>query len=221
MNKEELIKRVDLLMALGQSVTATKHTILGDRYVSVDQNKFFGFRSASLSFIISLYGTSHPYYSEFDRVKEAKLVHTLIGVEHLRSIKNEIELGWLISIKQLVTAEVFADFLEMSEHLLAEGYKDAAAVMIGSTLEEHLRQLCFKHNVETTFMKAGDLAPKKADVLNADLKKAEVYGPIEQKLVTAWLGLRNSAAHGNYSEYTKEQVQVMYQGVLGFISQTK
>ena len=34
--------------------------------------------------------------------------------------------------------------LEMAEHLLAADYKDAAAVLGGGVLEEHLRQLCKK-----------------------------------------------------------------------------
>ena len=38
-------------------------------------------------------------------------------------------------------AELFADFLEMADYLLSEGYKDPAAVLGGSMLEEHLRQL--------------------------------------------------------------------------------
>jgi hypothetical protein len=31
-------------------------------------------------------------------------------------------------LKGLITAEVFADFIEMAEHLLETGYKDPAAV---------------------------------------------------------------------------------------------
>ena len=77
--------------------------------------------------------------------------------------------------------------------------KDAAAVMIGSVLEEHLRQLCHSHKVDIFTLKGMDEMPKKADVLNADLKKSGAYGPLDQKQVTAWLGLRNSAAHGKYS----------------------
>ncbi|AIY39887.1 hypothetical protein LT85_0727 [Collimonas arenae] len=41
---------------------------------------------------------------------------------------------------------------------------------------------------------------------------------LDQKSVTAWLDLRNKAAHGKYSEYTKEQVEVMCQGVVNFMA---
>ena len=38
-----------------------------------------------------------------------------------------------------------------------------------------------------------------------------------QKQITAWLDLRNNAAHGKYSEYTQEQVSLLLQGVMDFI----
>ena len=106
----------------------------------------------------------------------------------------------------------------MSTHLLDEGYKDAAAVMIGSVLEEHLRQLCRKHSIDVEIIASSGKAPKKADAMNADLAKQSVYNKLDQKNVTAWLDLRNKAAHGKYSEYTKEQVSIMLQGISDFMA---
>ena len=108
-------------------------------------------------------------------------------------------------------------FLEMAHQLLAEGYKDPAAVMAGSVLEEHLRQLCQKHDIPTEITKPGCPQPKKADALNADLAKKQVYNKLDQKNVTAWLDLRNKAAHGKYQEYTKEQVSLMLQSLSDFL----
>ncbi|MDX6610131.1 MAG: hypothetical protein QOF85_2056 [Solirubrobacterales bacterium] len=88
---------------------------------------------------------------------------------------------------------MFADFLEMANHLLGEGYKDAAAVIAGSTLEGHLRTLAEKLGLPTS----NDVGePLKAARLNEDLRKAEAYEKNDQKAVTAWLGIRNDAAHG-------------------------
>lgn len=60
--------------------------------------------------------------------------------------------------------------------------------------------------------------PKKADRLNSDLAKSEAYTKLDQKSVTAWLDLRNNAAHGKYNEYTKEQVNFMFHGVTEFLA---
>lgn len=54
--------------------------------------------------------------------------------------------------------------------------------------------------------------------MNADLAGANVYSKLDQKNVTAWLDLRNKAAHGKYGEYTKEQVALLIQSVRDFIT---
>jgi len=106
----------------------------------------------------------------------------------------------------------------MAEHLLSNGYKDPAAVMVGSVLEEHLRQLCLKNDLDVETEVDGKLKPKKVDRLNSELAKNEVYGKLDQKSVTAWLDLRNKAAHGKYDEYTAEQVKNMVLGVTEFLA---
>lgn len=63
----------------------------------------------------------------------------------------------------------------------------------------------------------GKSLPKKADTLNGELGSQGVYNKLDQKQITAWLDLRNKAAHGQYGEYTAEQVKVMLAGVLDFI----
>ena len=77
--------------------------------------------------------------------------------------------------------DFFTDFLEMAEYLISNGYKDPAAVMAGSVLEEHLRQLCKKESIDTEETKEDRQVPKKADRLNADLAKAEVYSKLDHK----------------------------------------
>ena len=54
------------------------------------------------------------------------------------------------SFEELVHGDMFGDCLEMSDHLLDAGYKDAAAVLAGSILEVHMKKLCGKYGVETT-----------------------------------------------------------------------
>ena len=82
-------------------------------------------------------------------------------------------------------------------------------------LEEHLRNLSTKNGVDT---KTAEGKPRKADTINADLKKAGAYGKNEQKQVTAWLGIRNSAAHAKYDEFEDAQVSLMISGLRDFIA---
>jgi hypothetical protein len=136
----------------------------------------------------------------------------LAGV--LRGLRADVDAGYMQTLEELVHADLFADFLEMADELQHSGYKDAAAVIAGSTLEEHLRKLAQKNEVATD---KPDGAPKKADTLNADLAGAGAYNRLEQKSVTAWLDLRNSAAHGKYDDYDHRQVASLIQGVRDFM----
>jgi hypothetical protein len=219
--KERLIQRIDQLIFQGSQVLATTRNSRGfGDYV--DSGKMKGFRSALLSFIERLYGKGHTFYNEADKaLSDTHPSNAEAGISILQAIKDEVSGDWLLSIKELVSAELFSDFMEMAQHLLSQNYKDPAAVIIGSVLEEHLRQLCI-HNGIDVVVETGDRAiPKKADRLNSDLAKEEIYSKLDQKAVTMWLDLRNKAAHGRYSEYEFGQVENMMSGVIEFIARSK
>lgn len=218
MNISLLKTRVDELIELSNKVIATSryYEMSGN---NVDDEIFIQFRSSSLSFLKNTFGESNVFYKEFNsNVNRTHQSSTEQGRGILKAVKNEIEGGWIFTIKGLVSAEIFSDFLEMAEYLLKEGFKDPAAVMIGSVLEEHLRQLCIKNGLETSIIKEGKANPKKADLINAELTSIELYNKLDQKSITSWLDLRNKAAHGKYSEYTKGQVELMLMGVNNFMS---
>lgn len=61
------------------------------------------------------------------------------------------------------------------------------------------------------------LRPKKAEQLNQELCKAGAYAMGDQKQITAWLELRNKAAHAEYGAYDTAQVELMLRGVGNFI----
>jgi hypothetical protein len=132
----------------------------------------------------------------------------------LKSLRDDVAAGRLLTITELLHAEVFGDFLDMAQHLLDEGYKDPAAVLAGGALEEQLRKLCGKHGVPVM----NGARPKKADLMNAELAAIPAYSKGDQKSVTAWLGLRNDAAHGRFGSYTPEQVSLLIQSVRDFIT---
>ena len=216
MRLEDLIQRIDQLIQNADGVLQTSEGGSAGSYVS--EELFHAFRSASLSFLSMTFGKDHTHYDEFNsQVTDSRTYYAKIGRGILSTAREELEGGWLSTTKGLISAEIFSDFLEMAQHLLDEEYKDPAAVMAGSVLEEHLRQLCQKHGISTETTKQGRPQPKKADALNSDLAKKEVYSKLDQKNVTAWLDLRNKAAHGKYQEYTKEQVSLMIQSLSDFM----
>ena len=136
----------------------------------------------------------------------------------IKSLSSAINKGYLISYKNLVKADTFSNFLEMAEYLLEEGYKDPAAVLIGGVLEENLRLLCEINGISIETRKGDLIKLKNANMMNQELGKAEVYNKLDQKNVTAWQDLRNKAAHGNYDQYTEDQVKNMLLSVREFLS---
>lgn len=221
MHLKEISVRIQQLIEQSEVVLSSQRTNTSTNSVYVDLGKLAGLRAAVLSFIGMVYGKEHSYYSEFEKATTSNYSRTSAKQGHgiLLAIKDEIDGGWIFSVKKLVSAEIFSDFLEMAAHLLEQDYKDPAAVMIGSVLEENLRQLCHSIGIETEIEKEeGIFIPKSADRINSDLAKAGIYTKLDQKSVTAWLDLRNKAAHGEYREYEKEQVVLMMQGVTDFLA---
>ncbi len=79
----------------------------------------------------------------------------------LTAIRSELAGGWLTTTRGLISAEIFADFLEMAEYLLTERYKDAAAVIIGGVPEEHLRQLAARAQIPVEEPKNGKVVARR------------------------------------------------------------
>jgi hypothetical protein len=137
----------------------------------------------------------------------------------LIALRNAIATGYLISFRELIHATLFSDFLEIANHLLSEGYKDAAATMIGGVLEEHLRKLCAKNGINTeTIDFKGMSHPKKMETMNTELTNKTIYSKLDQKNVTAWADLRNKAAHGHYGQYSLQQVELLLSSIKDFIA---
>ncbi|QXU43255.1 hypothetical protein [Pedobacter sp. D749] len=218
---DKIKARIDELILFGEEVLKTQRPSAEFIRASVNNQMFNELRSVGLSFLQTVFNNGHPIYIEFDAKAKLSTPHdTVSAIGILKAAKREIDGGWLFSLKELLSAEIFSDFLEMAEHLLDEDYKDPAAVMIGSVLEEHLRQQAINNSIALEIQKPDKTIPKKADTLNSELASQGIYNKLDQKSITAWLDLRNKAAHGKYREYSKEQVNLMYQGVVNFIART-
>jgi hypothetical protein len=184
------------------------------------------FNSMCLGAIERIAGTRHAY-SEQARttiqqrhgIESSAVISPLYGI--VCALKADVASGRLASLAELEHASLFGDLMEAGEYLLESGYKNAAAVQIGSILESHLRLLSTKNSlpIDAPDAKTGKMVPLKADVLNAALAKAGVYSKGDQKNATGWLDLRNSAAHGKYGDYTKEKVELFAAGIRLFMQQ--
>jgi hypothetical protein len=188
--------------------------------LEIDDGAFAGWRVQCLTFVDSFLGASqylsHASHALNSGGAASARVREMLGI--LRALKEDVETGYLTTLREHIHADVFSDFLEMAEHLLSDGYKDPAAMLVGGVLEQHLCQLCRKHHMPIEVDPGNGPRPKKADAMNADLAKQAVYNKLDQKNVTAWLDLRNKAAHGKYDEYSAGHVALILQGVRDFVA---
>ena len=103
---------------------------------------------------------------------------------------------------------MFDDELEQAEGLFKAGYFTAAAVIAGVVLETTLRQMCQDSGIDV-----GNL-----NKMNIDLAKAEVINKLQQKQITAWADIRNSAAHGRTEAFRPDDVEMMIRDVRRFLA---
>lgn len=214
MNKEILIKQLDAIINDYAAMSErSEYTDLSD--LSKQERQSLVTRSISATHRIS--GQNSTYALEMERIFKSMphIQHhlsSIIGIA--QALKEDLNSGYIQSLTELVHSEVFADFLDMAKHLCENGYKDPAAVIAGSTLENHLKKLATKHSIPL------EVADKqvKAEKINQDLAKIPAYGLLDQKNVTAWLDLRNKAAHGEYAEYNIDQVKLLISSIQDFIT---
>jgi hypothetical protein len=67
----------------------------------------------------------------------------------LRALRDDYANGYLQTVQELIHANMFSNLLDMAAYLNEQGFKDAAAVITGGVLEQHLRELCAKNAIRT------------------------------------------------------------------------
>jgi hypothetical protein len=208
--RKEIDELTNVAVALSRDASHSRTALGAER---IEQLSLVAARIGPI--IRKLYGPDSQYESNLKRIVQERYFRTmhsnsfdyvaeLAGI--LKGIQGDIQSGLLRDLRNLLQAEVFADFLEMAEHLLNEGYKDPAAVLLGAVLEDTLRKLATSAGLAVVGPNGRSLT---IDPLNAALAKSGKYGPLVQKQITSWANLRNDAAHGRFAKYDAEQVKLM------------
>jgi hypothetical protein len=140
----------------------------------------------------------------------------------LEAFRDDLEKGFLDDFLLKVEAEVAADYMGQAEGLLKEGHAGAfdhvpAAVLSGAVLEKALRTLCDRQQPQISITNSsGD--NKTLNPLIDDLKKADVFNELKAKQLRAWADIRNKAGHGEFSQFTKRDVEQMLTGIANFLA---
>ena len=214
MTIKALIKRFAELALQLEALGATRQTKRSEysgTYEEVDPELLLGWCVKARSLIGSACSKDGEHFQSFVKAEiPAAFSDNYSIFKSVKAVflaaKEDFEGGYLVSIRNLVQAEVAGSEIDQATELWDSGYITAAAVVAGVVLETTLRTLC----------EANGLSIGKLDKMNADLAKAGVYNSLKQKSITSLAAVRNSAAHGKTDEFTAQDVKAMIADVQRF-----
>lgn len=209
----------DLLLRATQLDKEANETVW--KWANNTRMRFFALKTNFLAVLMML-GSSFYINSLVDEVTsfDDPLLHldNLAGM--IIALAEDYESGMLKSVIEEVEAEVTINYLEQAEELLSDAPAGTAqygpsAVLLGTILENSLRLLCGRQIPPIDTYNNGN--HKKMNTLIDDLKKAGLFNEAKAKQLRAWAGIRNHAAHGQFDEFTREDVDLMLKGIRNFL----
>lgn len=155
-----------------------------------------------------------------DKKAKRREASAIVGI--LTGLKSDYEAGLLDNLQEMIEANVASDYMGQAEELLAEGIAGQydhvpAAVLTGAVLEDALRRLCTRQSPPIPVVKA-DGSPKTLDPLITDLQKAGLYNKAKADLLRSWSKIRNYAAHGEFANFNRSEVEAMIAGIKNFLA---
>jgi hypothetical protein len=142
----------------------------------------------------------------------------------LRATQLDLSNGFLY-LEHQIQDKMAIDLVQQAEELLIEGKLGhfehiPAAVLAGAVLEHFLRTLCSRQSPPISLnLDNGNL--KTLATLVNDLENIGLYNAVEKKQLKVWVEIRNAAAHGQFDQFTHEQVVKMIEGIKSFIEDHK
>lgn len=213
---EKIRARFERLLTSGQAMMQRTKTITtgiaaGHQYV--DEQEYASWRAQAEAALIDAFGERHAYtrsFNDLGRKTTHYVASSQVGV--IRGVIEAITHDELDSLTSLVVANVFADLIEMAEHLHMNQYHLPAASLCGAVLEDALRRLCDARSISVAKRDG-------IDALNKKLAAAGVYDNFTTSSIEAWRHLRNDADHGHFQKVLPANVATMLEGVRRLMSQ--
>jgi hypothetical protein len=125
------------------------------------------------------------------------------------------------SLIEGVRAETVGELLDQADAMLATGWLAAAMVTAGGAVESTLRHLCEHVTPRIEIEGHGSIEGYNRAIGTRRKEGTEVLSANQSKMITAWGGLRNRAAHfpKEFSdESTKEGVRTAIDGIRQFLA---
>ena len=212
---ERIRDRANALVAKGHAVLATHRPnppgAIG--FPTLNTQEYANWRSQSLAFLTDLLGPEHVYTNNFEKSTEGSgyTSSAQAGIGILQAVLEDIEQGFIETVRQLITSEVFADLFDQAVHLSESGYKVPATSLAGAVLENGLRTTATQKGITVT-------GTDNLSSLNQKLAEKGIYSRLTQKKVQVWIDIRNKADHGHFDEINHQDVDDLIKGAQSLLS---
>jgi hypothetical protein len=192
----------------------------------LDVGQFETARNNVLAVLAHIGGGWPPIAASVQRISALK--PNLDGAKALRGILDSARESYQDGLFEPIFAQIeralAGDYLAQAQDLLDEGQRGKmdhvpAAVLLGAVFEKKIRALC-AGQLPPIDIKTQDGHPKKVVVLIDALKKPGVYGETKAKELRWIAGVRNHAAHGEFDQFTRGDVEKMRTAVGQFVEDT-
>lgn len=137
-------------------------------------------------------GSGVPYYA----------VQKLTGL--LKSLKEEISLGFLRKIEYMVFATAFDDFLDHAEQFHKGGKLMESGVLASIVFEDTIRKICEKNTIDQSGVSMEDLIDS--------LTRKGIITPVKAKRYKWLSSVRNQALHAQWDEIDLKDIGGLIKG---------
>jgi len=186
------------------------HVLRGEMGSYVDNESWQKWSTSVLNLFHTAFGQDSVHFKNFKKIHD-----TFSGYQYdlesargvFRAAKEDFDGGYIFSLEQSVSGEIFGDFVALAKQSLADGHKDVAAVLACAALEDALKRFARMNglSVDDGVMQ---------QVVSALKSKGLVSGA-QKTLLDAMPKIRDYAMHANWDKITAPDVS----SVIGFVEQ--
>lgn len=213
-NTSKLLQSIEELLARFDSVESSWHHSGMEGWFN-DTVCYESLTTGILNITKHIYGYGHPNFQRIiNSLNEASLrsLQQMKGV--LLGTKTDLKKGYLDSIESKIIIEIQTDFLSTASDFVETGSKDQASILSCAVLEDSLKRLAQKSNLN-------NLMNKELRVVAEGLFKNDI---IEKSTLSSILGfrnLRNASFHAQWDEVSIESVKLLIVFLNTFIDRYK
>lgn len=192
----------------------------------IDEVKFAEWRTKVGTLLSHVIAEEHVHWPKVAEIAQLPRnpAAVLDTVGFLRGVRDDFDKGFLTSLSDRIESEIASDYLAQAAGLLDENHEGPfhhipAAVLAGAVLEKTLRSLCEKQEPPISPRSNGKFKMMKA--LVDDLMNARVLNKARSAQISVWIILRNHAAHGEFDQVKRAEVEAMVSGVQHLVRESQ